>query len=106
MYRTGNHSVFCVALKWEGNSDKRGYACVHVADSLSCTVATHNIIKQLYSNKKLFFKRKEQILEINLITDSHLCGWKDNAHPKSIVGDHSGCWYVQGASGASPRWTL
>lgn len=60
MYGTGNYSNFCVVLKQEGDSNKKGYMCVHTADSLSYAVATNNIIKQLYSSKNYFCKEKNK----------------------------------------------
>ena len=41
--------------KWEGNLKKD--ICIYIADSFCCTVETNNIVKHLYSNKKLKIKK-------------------------------------------------
>ena len=37
-----------------------GAICIYMADSLCCTVENDNIVKQLYSNKKIILKRKKK----------------------------------------------
>ena len=52
--------TYCIALGTLLNAlgdlsgkeiQKRGDICIHIADSLCCTVETNDIVKQLYSNK-------------------------------------------------------
>ena len=56
--------TYCIALGTLLNAlgdlsgkeiQKRGDICIHIADSLCCTVETNDIVKQLYSNK-IFLK--------------------------------------------------
>ena len=35
---------------------EEGNTCLHVTDSLCCIAETSNIVKQVYSNKKMFYK--------------------------------------------------
>ena len=50
---------------WDGVGDEREVQegediCIHIADSLHCTAETNNTVKQLYSNKKKYWKEVNQ----------------------------------------------
>ena len=51
LYSTENSTQCFVLTYMEKKIQKRGVACIHIADSLSYTIEANNIGKQLYSNK-------------------------------------------------------
>ena len=50
-YHTESQKEKITSYRWKLKKKKRGYICIHTADSLCYTGENNKIIKQLYFNK-------------------------------------------------------